>query len=85
MREPNIQTSTVKDYLKTAGVSPIKLKADITQLANSLQENAYPNELIKYLLLYSINRVDWDWLKNERNKDNEPEETRQIQNKDKRE
>ncbi len=85
MREPNIQTSTVKDYLKTAGVSPIKLKADITQLANSLQENAYPNELIKYLLLYSINRVDWDWLKNDRNKDNGPEETKQIQNQDKRE
>lgn len=85
MTEPNIQTSTVKNYLKTAGVSPIKLKSDMEQVANSLQPNSYPNELIKYLLLYSINRVDWDWLKNERNKDNEPEETKQIQNKDKRE
>ena len=60
MREPNIQTSTIKDYLKTAGVSPIKLKSDMEQLINSLQPNSYPNELIKYLLLYSISRVDWN-------------------------
>jgi len=83
MTEPNIQTSTVKDYLKTSDVSPIKLKSDMLQLANSLQENAYPNGLVKYLLIYSINRVDWDWL-NEAAKNNGSEETKQIQDQNQR-
>jgi len=74
LKEPNLETSLIKTYLEHCDVSPIKLKSDIEQVANSLQ-NAYPLHIIKYFLLNSIKRVDWKWLQNERNKSSGTQKT----------